>query len=653
MNTPYLGKIKLYWCDECHVPLIANICGICDTKGRKINLTPPGDFRPAFDGDIKNILIAINGQFGDEAKEKFQTIIRNQIFLLNKIPYIDRMEEIIVQGEVVGIFRFNVVRQQFEVLPKISLAVALWSPNSKGWIEIDEGARIPIIKGASVLSPGVKKTDPTISIDQPVIVVCKNEVIAVGLAKMLGYNMGVEKKGIAVKTKYRLKTTISSIPQFISSWEQIIEANSLSMKNLENEAIDFIEAAGKNYKSHVVAYSGGKDSLVTLDLVSKSDIEYNIIFSDTGLEYPETIDNIRKIGYFYNRKIHSNKNEGWDFWSRFNQFGPPSRNSRWCCKSAKLNPINEILDELYPREKFVLSYIGRRRYESYGRSKESRVSKNPWIPKQITAAPISDWNAFEVYLYIKKHALTDLLNPLYNIGFVRIGCWLCPASSLSDFRIMQNSHPDYLNKLMEKILKIQSKFNLPSEYSKWGLWRWKYLPQKVINLLNTNNIKYNSIHYTDVNSFDLKFSTTSTPSPCINGGYSSFLSANQILDLNRLINLVPILGSIQYDEELDILSILTKSKFQSDIFRDGSIIIRNKNLKDIGTDTINIVKTIYRITNCDGCGICTHQCPKNALKINSGVIQVNQNQCTHCLKCNNFCPLINYRDEISFFINPS
>ena len=75
--------------------------------------------------------------------------------------------------------------------------------------------------------------------------------------------------------------------------EQHFEKQQLSAQDLaaiEDEAIKFIEYAAKQFQQSVVAYSGGKDSLVTLDLVSKSDVPYEIIFANTGLEFPETLE---------------------------------------------------------------------------------------------------------------------------------------------------------------------------------------------------------------------------------------------------------------------------------------------------------------------------------------------------------------------------
>ena len=616
-------------------------------KGRKVQLSPPGDVRPAFEGDLRRMASVVQHQFGDASAQKFQNLLENQVVLLNKVPYIDRMDEIIFQGEVIGVFRFNLIKGSFELLPRTSLASKIWDLKSRRWVAVDNGAKEPILKGASVLSPGIVHADEKISIDDPVLVVCENKIIAVGLAKMEGYHMNQRGRGVAVKTKYREKVT-APLRSYPLNWERIVDANQHSLEILEREAIKFIERSAERFKKHLVAYSGGKDSLVTLDLVAHSKVDFEIIFSDTALEYPETLENLKHIEEKYQKQILVHRNESWNFWERFKQFGPPSRNSRWCCKSAKLSPINEIMENI-PSVEEILCYIGKRRYESLGRSREPRVSKNPWIPKQVTAAPINNWNAFEVFLYIHKHNLTKYLNPLYNQGFIRIGCWVCPASSLSDFEIMKESHPNLFMQLNKELLKIQDYQGLPKQYTTWGLWRWKYFPQKIIDLLKAENVTYTSSHNPNLNEQNLTFQFTTQISPCIKGGFSTLLSANQMFDLSRIKKLIPILGPTEHNTELDILSIKLKNGLIS-IFCDGSILIKNSSMNALKEQVSSLVRILYRVTLCDGCGACTYSCTEKALVVKSGVINVIESRCIHCLECNDFCPFLKYQDESTFLI---
>jgi phosphoadenosine phosphosulfate reductase len=103
-----LGKMHLRWCDSCDVPVLEqSSCGICASKTREVKLTPPGDARPAFEYDIGRIRSLVDDQFGPGTGEL--VVPDGRIVLLNKAPDIDRMDEVIVGGEVVGASRFNLV----------------------------------------------------------------------------------------------------------------------------------------------------------------------------------------------------------------------------------------------------------------------------------------------------------------------------------------------------------------------------------------------------------------------------------------------------------------------------------------------------------------------------------------------------------------
>ena len=60
----YLGKLTLYWCDSCNVPVLGKKCARCGATTRYVDCTPPGDIRPAFKFDIDLINSAMSTAVG-------------------------------------------------------------------------------------------------------------------------------------------------------------------------------------------------------------------------------------------------------------------------------------------------------------------------------------------------------------------------------------------------------------------------------------------------------------------------------------------------------------------------------------------------------------------------------------------------------------
>lgn len=639
MKAPYFGKLNLFWCKNCNVPLITELCGLCFENSFKVKISPPGDVYPAFKGNLQLLKDTIVDNYGQSAYEEIVKTYLLGCVLFNKVSYEDRMDQVIAKGIIIGNLRYNLERDKFEFVPSLETAKIMWSKDCKKYIKIHSDAAKFIKDGANILVPGVDSIEESVEKNETVLIISQDKVIAVASAKMTAKDIKGMIKGTAAKKKYyKDNVDIIDIKSPPGNWEKALDANKNSLKNKESEAIQFIKNVATNKEGkHLVAYSGGKDSLVVLELVDRAGIDYDMLFVDTGLEFPETIENCIKTHKHYsdlNPKIRflTKSVDNSYFWNYFEKFGPPGRDARYCCKRSKLSPVSEILQESYPDKKEVLTFIGKRKYESLGRSKEKRVAKNQWIPKQVSGFPIINWNALDVFLYI-KFRVPNLLNQLYvETPLSRIGCWLCPASNMADMITIGKSHPELSNKLNENLENYRKLHALPKEWITKGIWRWHNIPTKVRNILPN----------------EIVLELEKNRLPPLNFQIEEYLQVGKIIKrirFSRMLNtenlkhVINLAGKNEYDEETDSF-IVTRRSNKAIISADGVVEFDdiNNNFKFVE----QVISTIVKSEECDGCKTCIPICPQNALKLRKDKIAVSKS-CNQCGKCLNNCPLWKYQ----------
>lgn len=186
-----------------------------------------------------------------------------------------------------------------------------------------------------------------------------------------------------------------------------------------------------------VAFSGGKDSAVLLELVKKAlpKDSFIVIFGDTGMEFPDTY---RAVEYtkkqceqdgtpFYVSKSHFKPEESWKL------FGPPARVLRWCCSVHKSTPQTLKMREITEKNNYVgMDFVGVRAHESVARSKYDYENFGKKQKGQYSYNPILEWTSAEVWLYIFKNNI--YVNEAYKKGNSRAGCLFCPmGGGKSDF----------------------------------------------------------------------------------------------------------------------------------------------------------------------------------------------------------------------------
>lgn len=631
MGEIRLGKIHLRWCDDCNVPVLEQShCGICAGKTREVKLTPPGDARPAFEHDIARIRQLVDHQFGRDTG--LLVLPEGKIVLLNKVPDIDRMDEVIIDGQVAGAVRFDILRgDRFILKPYGALAIAPKVQHS--WVKIDLGAVEPIRKrGASTLAIGVLDCDPGIRPGMEILVLdAGGNPVSVGISKMSSSEIMAHKRGTAVKTRWIVDAAPKVENRKSANWDDVIAANREVISRRVSEARKFIARVVEEHRIPVaVSYSGGKDSLATLLLVLESGIRPKLLFVDTGLEFDETRTNVSAVAERLNLELIV-ESAGDSFWRNVEHFGPPAKDFRWCCKTCKLGPATRLIQKNFPGG--VLSFIGQRAYESEQRARKGNVWRNPWTPNQLGASPIQKWTALHVWIYLMLRGARP--NRLYEQGLERIGCFMCPATDLAELRIVRELSSEY-RRWQEFLDAYALRTGKPSSWLEFDLWRWKRVPKSVIEEIGLT--REPTPDTTESDHAPLEFRSTSGYSPCVEGLSMEGIFSKH-LPMDRVANMLNIVGSVTTSPDGNIAEVKKMT-----VFAEGPVMIKAKDEQELRTKASQLREIVFRAVNCAGCGICLARCPNDALVLN-GRVSIVAAKCTHCGSCLGPCPVVAFREE--------
>ena len=229
----------------------------------------------------------------------------------------------------------------------------------------------------------------------------------------------------------------------------------------------------------IASFSGGKDSQVMLDLVTRviPSEDLIVIYSDTGYELPSSLDLYANISSCYKEKypdlkflLAKNHDKVLNYWDKM---GSPSNVHRWCCGVMKTAPLYRLLKNYAKigRQPHVLSFIGTRAEESLRRASYQKIAKDAKHTNVINVSPILEWSTTEVWLYLLLNKL--YVNTAYRKGLGRVGCIICPfASDWNDY-LCNHIFPTTAQPFLDKIRKITRKKGVKDieSYIKAGNWK--------------------------------------------------------------------------------------------------------------------------------------------------------------------------------------
>lgn len=176
-------------------------------------------------------------------------------------------------------------------------------------------------------------------------------------------------------------------------------------------------------EGYYVAFSGGKDSCVVLDLCKRAGVKYDAHYALTTVDPPEVIYFIRK----YHPDAWENRirpeTSMWQLIPKKRM--PPTPRVRYCCQYFK---------EHGGEGRFVVT--GVRHQESPKRAKRKLVETCTAHNGKRFIHPIIEWNESDVWEYIHTYKVPYC--KLYDEGRKRIGCILCPyaptAQKIADMK---------------------------------------------------------------------------------------------------------------------------------------------------------------------------------------------------------------------------
>lgn len=238
-------------------------------------------------------------------------------------------------------------------------------------------------------------------------------------------------------------------------------------------------------KPLVVTDSGGKDSAVCREIARRAGIPYELQHNLTTADAPPTIYYVREtfkklegqgIACRINYPVY--RQQRVTMWSLIpiKKF-PPTRLQRYCC---------QVLKESTCQDRFITTGVrwaeslkrknNRGVYENItadpakkiilnnDNDENRRLFESCALKGKRICNPIVDWSDRDVWDYIHSERLA--VNPLYDMGFWRVGCLGCPMAGKrrwTEFRIFPTYQQAYI-RAFGKMLEVYRANQVPTKW---------------------------------------------------------------------------------------------------------------------------------------------------------------------------------------------
>lgn len=604
---------------------MGELCGICGRPGREFEVSAPGDIRPCFGKGVDTVANLFLKHFGTSS------VLRTRTVFLNKVAGEDRTDEIVLDGRVIAVIRFDLIKNDFCLDLKAEGAAIMAKAARKGLVK----ARRPSghLKGKKLDGADVIEKLGDFKAGDPVVVVMGNNVAA-GEARVDSDQVKDGEKVIHLRDVGKADI---AFPLVSANWEDFVRANKKHLLDLESSAVSDLRSYANNSKLPIsLSFSGGKDSLACYGLAKKALKKFDMIFIDTGLEFPETVQYVQYFAKTRGERLKVAK-AGKAFWEQVGAFGPPAKDFRWCCKVCKLGPLTSLIEENYRYGTVTIE--GNRALESFARADIGYVERNPFVPNQTVLNPIRFWLAAEVWGYIWMEDLE--YNPLYENDFERIGCYLCASCLGSEWKTTGELHPDLHAEWESTLHEWGKRVGVTPDFVRYGFWRWKSLPPKMRLVAEELQMKVPQMRS---DSMELRISKGA--SPCVAGGFSmeGVLTIPHQRDFSQVAEVLKTIGNVKYSPEFEVAMVKTKDGTLK-MFGGGHISAIAPTKEQAEELFRAGAEAFLRGQLCTSCRICERNCKFNAITAD-GAIKVNEYNCRKCGKCSEGCVVAHYYDKL-------
>ncbi len=240
----------------------------------------------------------------------------------------------------------------------------------------------------------------------------------------------------------------------------MLESNLEALDILESRSSEAARYLAGDVDTVIVPWSGGKDSTAALVLAVNAFGREAVraVYVDTGIDFLENAEYVERVASKLGvdlTVVKADVDEG----LLIEGMPMPDPDYRWCT-GRKLDALRRGFRSVAKGKTIVVT--GDRDGESERRGRRPVLRRDEKLGYPVLS-PIKMWSGSHVQLYIMSRGLP--LNPLYEAGFYRIGCYICFALRSWEIEVMRrsgiidrivSSRPSHRG-LIEKFLELKKK----------------------------------------------------------------------------------------------------------------------------------------------------------------------------------------------------